>query len=306
MTKKINILSFVFLIAFALFLVFASACTNASNVKQNTNLCVTDLCNREICFDKPVERIIAMAPSDCETLAYLGAENLIIGRGSDCNYPESILNITDYGDASNVNIESFVASNCDVVIIPKLAYSFDFVKALEHAGVKVVVNEVNNIQDCYKYFRLLGQISSHEQEAEELVAKLQNKIATYNMQNSRQDNRIYLQISSYSDEFWTTGKNTFIDDVFTSLNLNNIFNDCNLWFQVSKEQIIQRNPDIILIAKSNNTDTKFMDQLKYSDVWQNISAVQNDKIFLIDADIVLRPSPRLIDAMDEIYKLVYE
>ena len=44
-----------------------------------------DMYGREVVLDASATRIVALAPSDCEILCALGAEDLLVGRGAYCD-----------------------------------------------------------------------------------------------------------------------------------------------------------------------------------------------------------------------------
>lgn len=72
-------------------------------------LALTDMAGREITQDAPATRVIALNPADCEILYALGAEEVLVGRGEYCNYPEAVLELPSVNSGAETNIEQILA-----------------------------------------------------------------------------------------------------------------------------------------------------------------------------------------------------
>jgi iron complex transport system substrate-binding protein len=40
--------------------------------------------------------------------------------------------------------------------------------------------------------------------------------------------------------------------------------------------------------------------------WSNLSAVKNQKIFIVNEDLFFRPGPRIVDGLERLFKIFYE
>jgi iron complex transport system substrate-binding protein len=89
----------------------------------------------------------------------------------------------------------------------------------------------------------------------------------------------------------------------------NIFDDAiSSWPTVSSEAIIDKNPDVMIfpdmyMGRANFYET--LEAVKNRDGWDLISAVQNDDIYEINADIISRSGPRLVDALEIMAKMIH-
>ena len=190
--KSIKVLSFVLLIVSVAALAILCSCDAIANQGK---IKVTDLCGREVVLDKPAEKIVALAPTDCEILADINAKDKIIARGTYCNYPESIKEIKDVGSGEFTNIEEIVALQPDLVMTSKAGFSVDQINKLESAGLKVLVNEANTFEDIYKYITICGKVTGHETDAEGTISGMRTailEIKGYASEN--QPKTIYFQI----------------------------------------------------------------------------------------------------------------
>jgi iron complex transport system substrate-binding protein len=72
---------------------------------------------------------------------------------------------------------------------------------------------------------------------------------------------------------------------------------------MSAEAIIQADPDVIVLADEDAGESP--ETVKARPGWGSISAVKNDRIYVIDTDIVSRPGPRLVEALTTLAGYLY-
>lgn len=92
---------------------------------------------------------------------------------------------------------------------------------------------------------------------------------------------------------WLAGKNVF-DDLGQPSG------------QVSTEQVIARNPEIIILGDSNapfNAQTPAM--VKARTGWSQIDAVKKGRIYALDDAFLSRPGPRLVDGLEQMARLIH-
>ena len=100
-------------------------------------------------------------------------------------------------------------------------------------------------------------------------------------------------------------EDTFIGNLYTVLRATNIAGDGGgiAYPQLTQEAIIAANPDVIVLG-----DEAFgvsIDSVKARPGWDAIAAVQNERIYSIDPDIISRPGPRIVDALEELARKLY-
>lgn len=306
--KKINKLLLVFALGAVL-----SACTVYNNKPENTavsnEIDIKDMTGREVAIKESPQRIVALLPSDVEILYYIGAEDKIIAVGDYCNYPkEAPEEKKVVSTGAETNIEQIVALNPDLVIMGSMAQTKEQVSQLESAGIDVVVTNANNIEETYQDIELLGKISDREKEAEKLIEDMKNEFAKLKEECGRMDYQqsIYFEVSPLEYGLWTGGKDTFMQELCNITNIKNIFDDVESWAQISEEEVIQRNPDVIVAtSKENYSDKSPENDILKRAGWQDINAVKDNKILVFDDDSLVRPGPRLCDAAKKLASFVY-
>lgn len=264
-----------------------------------------DMYGREVVLDASATRIVALAPSDCEILCALGAEDLLVGRGAYCDYPESILDVPVVETGENTNLEQIIALQPQVVLMADMAQTAEQVQALEDAGIRVVLSDANDIEGVYTAIRMIGQLTGLEGEAEALVADMQATFDGIAAQSEETGKTVYFEVSPLEYGLWTAGANTFMDELASLCGLTNAFADVEGWAAISEEQVLERDPDyIVTISMYYGEGPTPVEEIMGRAGWEGLTAIQNGDVFNADLNEISRPGPRLKDAALALYAFV--
>lgn len=264
-----------------------------------------DMYGREVVLDASATRIVALAPSDCEILCALGAEDLLVGRGAYCDYPESILDVPVVETGENTNLEQIIALQPQVVLMADMAQTAEQVQALEDAGIRVVLSDANDIEGVYTAIRMIGQLTGLEGEAEALVADMQATFDDIAARSEDTGKTVYFEVSPLEYGLWTAGVNTFMDELASLCGLTNAFADVEGWAAISEEQVLERDPDyIVTISMYYGEGPTPVEEIMGRPGWEHLKAVENGDVFNADSNEISRPGPRLKDAALALYAFV--
>ena len=274
---------------------------------QAETLEFTDMADRAVKLDKAVQRIVALQPADCEVLFAIGAGDLLVGRGEYCDYPAEVLEVPSVQSGFETNYEQIIALAPDVVILTKMAQSVEDIKKLEEAGITVIVSDAQSIQGVYSAISMLGQITGKADEAAELVASMTLSFAALaEKTKDKEGGSVYFEVSPLAFGLWVAGAGTFMDEIATILNLKNAFDDIEGWQAISEEQVLTRDPDIIVTTTMYFGEGPTpVEELTGRTSWDSLKAVQNGRVFNADADAITRPGPRLVEAAQAFYDFLY-
>ena len=76
------------------------------------------------------------------------------------------------------------------------------------------------------------------------------------------------------------------------------------WAQISIEELISQDPEIILIGDATWGGVTLED-VRSRTSWENLSAIREGKLFTFDDNLVSRPGPRLVDGLEAMAKLLH-
>lgn len=252
------------------------------------------------------QRIISLAPSNTEILFALGLDEEIVGITDYCNYPpEKIAQEEKIGGFATPNFEKIVSLNPDIVFATS-GVQKQAVERLEELGVKIYVLEAETMGNLLIEIKNIGKLTGKSQQAQELIDALEKKIEVVKQKVSNipenQRPKVFLEI--WHDPLWTAPKKTLIYQVIElagGKHAITIEGDWNQVTTVDPESVIDANPDVILLAFEGSDPTSVYELTG----WSAVSAVKNKRVFQIDPDIISRPGPRIIDALEQIAKILY-
>jgi iron complex transport system substrate-binding protein len=285
--------------------------TSISTITETVQLIsVTDDAGVTYTFEGPVDSLISLAPSITEIVYFAGADDLLIGRTDYCNYPEEVSDVASIGGYYSPDIELIVSLDPDVVLADSIQVDNGDVAYLQSLGMTVIVIDSQNIDDILDNILLVGEITGNLDTAAEGVAGLRaridavvNTIASANI--SDEDKPGVLHVTWY-DPLWTIGQGSFLNIVIEMAGGINIFSDISdSDFQADLEQAVSRNPDIITIVSDHGSETSYYYVLGADSPFAETTAYINGAVYIVDSDIVCRPGPRIVDALELYAKLLY-
>ncbi len=294
--------SLAILIAALMLLPFA-----AFSAAEDTSFTVTDMTGREITFEKPVEKAVALTASDCEIIFALGAEEVLVGRGEYCDYPPEVTDIPSVQSGYDTNIEQIIALEPEVLFMATMAQTQEQVEQLEKAGIKVVVSDAQDIAGTYTAIAMIGQILGKNEEAEQIIDAMKNAFEEIAENKMDGEKTIYFEVSPLQWGLYTAGAGTFMNEVAEMMGLKNCFADVSGWAPISEEQVLERNPDYILtITMYFGEGPTPEEEITARPGWENVTAVKNGDILNLVNNELSRPAPRLVEGAQMLYDFVVE
>lgn len=288
---------------FSLLLVMLTLLGMTVAAAEEPAVTVTDMRGREITLSGPVTRIVALTPAECEILCALGCEELLVGRGQYCDYPPSILELPEVATGDSLNIEEILALEPQVLLMSDMNQTEEQVRLLEESGVRVAISVTTDIAGVYESIRMIGALAGKPAEAEEVIADMQATFDHVAGLCEKTDRTIYFEVSPLEWGLWTAGGGTFMDELARICGMENAFSDVTGWQAISQEQVIERDPDyIVLITGMGETA---VDEVLGREGWDGLRAVKEGAIYNADSYEMTRPGPRLKDAALGLYEFIY-
>ncbi|MDD5246337.1 MAG: cobalamin-binding protein, partial [Candidatus Omnitrophica bacterium] len=251
-------------------------------------------------------RFISLAPSTTEVLFALGLDDQIVGVSSYCNFPREAQNKEIIGSFSQPNIEKILSLKPDYVFCTGLEQA-PVVAELKRLGLNVYVADPQTIEAFFQSVREMGRITAKEAQAEEMLRGIEKDLAEV---SSRvllvpQEKRPKVFIEIYHDPLTTAGKGSFVDELITLAGGVNIAADTKRPYSIfSAEQVISRDPDCILLAYMDIQAPQSFVANRFG--WNRIKAVKNKRVYNdINADLLLRPGPRIGEGVKEAHRHFY-
>ncbi|OGF48099.1 MAG: hypothetical protein A2231_09010 [Candidatus Firestonebacteria bacterium RIFOXYA2_FULL_40_8] len=265
---------------------------------------LTDDVGMSAAISKQPKRIISLAPSNTEILFMLNLGGKVVGVSGICDYPAAAKKKEKVGDFFAPNLEKILLLKPDLVLAGG-GVQKDLAIKLSALGIPALTLYPKDLKQMLMDVVLVGNATGKEKEALMLSSSLKDRIeAVKEKAKNKKKPRIYFEI--WNQPVTSAGKGSFLDELINLAGGENIFSDIDKTFpEVSVEEIIKRNPDIIITAYMEKKG-KMKKEIKARAGWGSIKAVKEDKVFDdIDSDLLLRSGPRLVDGLEELSKKIF-
>jgi iron complex transport system substrate-binding protein len=266
-----------------------------------------------VTLTEPPERIVSLAPSNTEILFAVGAGDSVVGVTDYCNYPYDFSewitagNMTSIGSYWQPSTEPIVALDPDLVLATSA--SLDAATSLKNMGYAVLIIEGTTIDEVMQDILMVGRATYNNAEASALVIEMRARIdaVTTQLMTATTTPKVYHEV--WNDPLMSVGPGTFIDELMTLAGGTNVFHDATTsWPVISSEAVIEKNPDVMFFPDMYMGVGNFYETIETVESrsgWDSITAVQNGALYEINADIISRSGPRLVDALEEIAMMVH-
>ncbi|MDQ6789021.1 MAG: cobalamin-binding protein [Acidobacteriota bacterium] len=290
-----RIVSIALPLVFVLFFTDCKTETNPLQLNPSQWREIADDLGRRVKIPARVERAVSLAPNLTEIVFNIGAGERLVGVTTYCNYPTAAQKIRKVGDTINPNIETIIALKPQIVLVSTASQIETFTKQLESQDIAVFVTNPNSLDDIYKSIFKIGEIFDKNEKARQVVENLQKRVAEIETKTAQtQPAKVFLQISK--EPLFTIGKESFLTELITRAGGISITKEvATAYPKISKETALALNPDAIILSDSE-------DNREPNDAFKSSPAVKDGKVFKVNADILSRPAPRIVDALEEMAK----
>lgn len=283
---------FYFLFACAL-LLFLTVSATATVVTDDTGATVT--------IASPPQRIVSLAPSNTEILFALGVGDRVVGVTDYCNYPPEALEIPKVGGYSTVNVEKVIALHPDLVIA---AYGNgkELIENLRSFGIPVISLHPANLDDVLDSIVLVGTATGDVESATTLAGELSRRIRAVEMEAEGSDYHPRVAHIIWSDPLYVSGNGTFQDELIRLAGGKNAFSHVEGWKNVGIEDFIAADPEVLIVNKGSGMgggEDAIAQYFREEPRFGRVSAIRDQRIFLVDSDTVDRAGPRIVDALEQ-------
>lgn len=279
---------------------FAVGCRSVNNENQQSGFrVVNDDLGREVSIPVSPNRVISLAPSVTEMVFAAGAGDRLIGVTSYCNFPADAEKIAKVGDTQTPNIERIVALKPDVIFVSTASQLEAFTDTLASQNIAVYVTDVRDLRGVSRTLRAFGTIFGTSETADLLADNMEKKAEAAGQQaNGNGKPKVFIQISK--EPLFTVGTESFLTEIVFRAGGISLTKDISGGYpKISKEAALAMDPDVIILSDSE-------DNREPNDVFTNSKAVKNGRIIRVNADILSRPGPRLVDALELIAKVLHK
>ena len=265
---------------------------------------LNDEMGRKVKVPYPAKRIISLAPSITEILFALGLNEEIAAVTKFCDYPEAALSKPKIGGFVNPDIEKIVSLKPDLIIGIRDGNRMDTVDRLNDFGFPVYLIDPKGFDGVMRTIKNIGNVVGREMESrrmiKDMVDKRENIVI---LTRSLSKPKVFFQVGDAP--LITVGKGTLADDLIRLAGGRSISeNEAASYPSYGIETILAKAPEIIIMS-SMESRKDHMNLVKRWQNWKSIPAVKMNAIHVIDSSLVDRPTPRVVEGLEALAKMIH-
>ena len=292
--------SFIMLAATAMMVILV-ACGSYDDGSERAAL-THDRAGFEISLPNEINSIVSIAPANTEIIMALGFGDLIVAACDQyvAGFNQNLAVLSMWG----IDLEYIISLEPDIVIASDMImFAGDPLAALRDLGITVLyIRPSESIAELKEDIRFLAAVLGAEACGEDIIAEMAEEIEKIQATIAGISSRRYVYFEISATPF-TFGGDTFLNEMLTIVGGINIFAELEGWPSPSLEEVIARNPDVIL------TSTDYIDdpvgEILGRAGFDTITAVQNGQVHIIDTDTSSRPSHNIIIALRQMAESIY-
>jgi iron complex transport system substrate-binding protein len=285
--------------------IFLGSCGQI-NLKE-APISVVDGLDKEVQLDAPAGTIVSLSPPITEMLFAIGAGLQVVARDSFSDYPAEALELTDIGGGfSEYDLETIVALDPELVIAGSIQTP-ELVQSLEELGLTVfyLANPVD-LEGMLDAIRVLGKISGHNSEAEELTSALAARIQAVDeaLVDASSVSVFYELDATDPSKPYTPGPGSFYSHLIARAGGMNIGDMLDTeWAQAGLEFILVSDPQFILLGDAMWGTTP--ESVAKRPGWESLTAVREGRVLPFDDNLLARIGPRQVEGLEALAKILH-
>jgi iron complex transport system substrate-binding protein len=265
---------------------------------------VKDQLGREVMVPDDPGRVVSLAPSITEIVFALGRGERLKGVTQHCDFPVEAQALPRVGSYVHPDLERIVALKPDLCIATRDGNPQDLVTRLEALKIPVYVVNPKNLDTVLDTLLEIGQLLNSSQNADNLAGDLRARIERVKSRvaGAEQRPRVFFQIGVVP--IVSAGSSTFIDELISTAGGYNLAEGSAPYPRFSREQVLALQPEVIIITSMTRGQAFEPVKAEWNQ-WDNLPAVRHQRIFIVDSNLFDRPTPRLIEGLEILVRLIH-
>jgi iron complex transport system substrate-binding protein len=265
---------------------------------------VTDQLGRQVILSDDPQRVVSLAPSITEIIFALGQEHRLKGATRFSDFPPEAISLPKVGSYVQLDLERIVALKPDLCIAIKDGNPRQTVVRLESLEVPVYVVDPRNLEAVTETIIEIGDLLHATENAEDLVNNMRLRINRVKSAVEKISHRpgVFFQIGI--SPIVSVGTNTFIHELIVIAGGDNLAKGPIPYPRFSREQVLSLAPEIFIITSMSRGEVFERVKIEWSR-WLEMPAIKNQRIFLVDSNLFDRPTPRLVEGLEVLGRLIH-
>ncbi len=287
----------------ALALVLLGGCRDTQQrAPTPATISVQDDAGRTVELKQPALRIVSLVPAATDIILSLGAADRLVAR-TEYDVDARLARLPNVGGGLTASLEWLASTKPDLVIAWPDQRARSQVSQLTAMGIPVYASGIESLAQARSAVQRVGAMLGLGTRSDSLNAMNDSIIAAVQKHVANASRPRVLYVVGFDPPF-IAGPHTFIDELIAIAGGSNVFADSkSLWPQVSLEEIVRRQPDVVIVAGGGAEAAPR--QFQTMNGWRELSAVKSGHTYTIDASQFNRPGANVGHVATELGRLLH-
>jgi iron complex transport system substrate-binding protein len=258
---------------------------------------VTDDVGERIVLRAPARRIVSLAPHVTELLFAAGAGENVVGAVEFSDYPEEARAVPHVGGYSRLDVEAILALKPDLVVGWMSGNGAQVLRTLKRLGVPVFASEPGRLDALGATLEKLGTLAATEATAAQAAGRYRERLAALRRRYAGRDTvSVFYEI--WNRPLQTVNGENLISEVIGLCGGRNVFAGLRpLAPIVNEEEVLRADPEVIVGSAAGEARPAWLDDWKR---WPWLTAAARDNLYVVPAELIQRPTPRVLDGAERL------
>jgi iron complex transport system substrate-binding protein len=252
-------------------------------------------------------KIVSLAPNLTEILFALGLEEQIVGVSNDSDYPPDAANKKKVGTFWQPSTEAIIACKPDLVVTLWFEQQKAVADSLERLGYKILTLKIETIDELLTAIKEISTVTECKTRAEQLLKELNDQLNDLRLKLGSA-NKVRVLWVVQVEPLRIAGRDTFINELIELAGGENAIGDTLQQYPpIGTEEILTCGAEVIIQSAMGMGDMANQQKAaeKFWSRWENVPAVKNDRIYVVEPDTVTRLGPRLFQGVELIARCLH-
>lgn len=244
------------------------------------------------------QKIVTLSPVVAEWVAEILGEKetlkRVIGVTEFSQYPRYLTQVKSVGPYPQLHIEEILKLKPDLVLAVQATNQPEQIEKLKRLKLPVTVLKKESFDGMGEWIVELGRVLGEEARAKAVKDRWEFELKA--LEPGEKSTHLFLELQDRP--LVTIGAGSFLNAAFKRVGFSNIFDDLPQDYpKVSREAVVKRDPDQILILNLNGDPLQFDRSRREWEKFERLKAVKDGKVRIIPGDDFARCSMRLLKAL---------
>ncbi len=260
-----------------------------------------DDAQRTVTLARPAERIVSLAPHLTEILFAIGAGSRVVGASAFSDYPPAARAIPRVGGHAGIDVERVLALTPELVVGWGSGNPPGDLEHVRTLGLPLFISEPRSVEDIADTAERLGRLTGRVTEADALGREVRRRAASLTRRYGG-GRRVTVFYQIWGDPVITLNGGHLVGRLIERCGGDNVFGAlAAVAPQVSAEAVLARDPEVIIASGADAHAPTWLDAWRR---WPSLRAVRRGRLHHIPPDMLLRPTPRILDGMEAMCRLL--